>query len=144
MMTERLSDAAVMYTERPWGQLVMTHRVSKSAQQPLVTVTKGSPRDAWSDTKTFMHDKQHVSTTQQLHRHQWTTDLSSLKGRGGSIGAFLLWIMRIKCYYTAGYLCHRLWLSLCLFNLSQTYTVENQEFIIATRRLVGFVKGCRD
>lgn len=38
--------------------------------------------------KTFMHEKQPVSTTQQLHRHQWTTDLSFLKGRGGSIGAF--------------------------------------------------------
>lgn len=88
MMTERLSDAAVMYTERPRGRLVMTHRVSKSAQQPLSRLQKGSQRDAWSDTKTFMHEKQPVSTTQQLHRHQWTTDLSFLKGRGGSIGAF--------------------------------------------------------
>lgn len=42
-----------------------------------------------------MHDKQHVSITQQLHRHQWRRDLSLVKRDRRVYGSFLLWIMRI-------------------------------------------------
>ena len=42
-----------------------------------------------------MHDKQHVSITQQPHRHQWSRDLSLVKRDRRVYGSFSLWIMRI-------------------------------------------------
>ncbi len=100
IMSERLSSAAVMYTERPWSRLMMTHRVSKSAQQPL-SLLQNVHRDVWSDRRAIcMINSEHLHPSSHRGMNEPQICLSWEEEEGQQ--ELLLWIMRMKAQYTAG------------------------------------------
>lgn len=70
----------IVYTEGPWGQILTAHSVSKSDQVPQHGRRRVPVRCLqWQES--LVHDEQCGSVSHQLRRHQWTADLSLLKGK---------------------------------------------------------------